>query len=157
MHLGHILTWDLDDSSELIRVAKSFNKQFHAFHCRFVGINNFHLLKQIFNSFCSSFYGLEAIDSQFVSAASIRFFRKSVNIALMKMLRLPRESISPHLIAEGIMNAESVWKFRSVTFWKSLLESNQSIKEFLVRSHMKSIILFSSSASTPPSLDFRFF
>ncbi|CAG0904181.1 unnamed protein product [Cyprideis torosa] len=29
-------------------VARSFNKQFHAFHCRFVGINNFQLLKKIF-------------------------------------------------------------------------------------------------------------
>lgn len=135
LHLGHILTQDLDDSSELIRVSKSFNKQFHAFHCRFVGINNFQLLKHIFNSFCTSFYGLEAVDPKHVSATSIRFFRKSVNIALMKMLRLPRESVSPHLIAEGIMNAESVWKFRSVIFWKSLIQSRHPMRDFLLTSH----------------------
>jgi hypothetical protein len=140
LHLGHILTNDLDDSNELIRVAKSFNKQFHAFHCRFGGIYNFQLLKQIFNSFCTSFYGLEGIDIHKVSGASVRFLRKSVNIALMKMLRLPRESVSPHLIAEGIMNADAVWRFRAVLFWKSLLKSCHPCKELLLISNLDTVL-----------------
>jgi hypothetical protein len=140
LHLGHVLTQNLDDSAELIRVAKAFNKQFHAFHCRFVGISNFQLLKQIYNSFCTSFYGLEGVDLISVSGASIRFFRKSINLALMKMLRLPLESISPHLIAEGILNADSIWNLRSVLFWRSLLKSRHALRRFLLMNH--SDILF---------------
>lgn len=44
VHLGHLLTDNLDESSELIRVAKAFNKQFHAFFCRFNGIDNISLM-----------------------------------------------------------------------------------------------------------------
>jgi hypothetical protein len=150
IHLGRILTYDLDDSSELIRVARSFNKQFHSFHCRFVGINNFQLLKHIFNSFCTSFYGLEGIDIEKVSGASVRFFEKSVNIALMKMLRLPRESVSPHLIAEGIMNANAVWKFRSVLFWRSLLISCHPCRGILLMSNSNTLFYFAHQLKLLP-------
>jgi hypothetical protein len=139
-HLGHVLTENLDDSAELTRVAKSFNKQFHAFHCRFNGIRNQELVKSIFNSFCTSFYGIETIDLSNVSGAAVRFFRKSVNIALMKLLGLPRESVSPYLVAEGILNAESVWRFRSLTFWKSVIGSTHPLRDFLLMSHSSMIL-----------------
>jgi hypothetical protein len=134
-HLGHVLTEDLNDSAELFRIARAFNKQFHAFHCRFNGIQNVQLLKHIFNSFCSSFYGIEGIDPSCVSGSAVRFMRKSVNIALMKMLRLPRESVSPFLIAKGILNANSLMKFRSLLFWRSLMASDHPLKRFLLMSH----------------------
>jgi hypothetical protein len=150
IHLGHVLTEDLDDSAELIQIAKSFNKQFHAFHCRFTGMNNVQLLKNIFNSFCTSFYGIEAIDPKNVSAAAIRFFRKSVNIALMKMLKLPRESVSQYLVAEGILNADSIWKFRSLMFWRSLFSSAHTQRNFLILSHSGTILNIAHGLKTLP-------
>ena len=119
-HLGHILSCYLDDSPELIRIAKSFNKQFNAFYSRFCEIRNVELKKYLFTSFCTSYYGIEIVDPKKVSVAAVKFWRKSVNLATMKLLSLPRESVSQFLIAEGILNADSSWSFRSLLFWKNL-------------------------------------
>ena len=131
VHLGHVLTKNLDDSAELIKIARSFNKQFHAFFNRFHGITDTNLLIELYNSFCSSFYGLETIFKSDVSSAAFRFFKKSVNIALMKMLRLPRESISQFLIAEGIMNADTMWNYRAALFWRTTVSKNTPLNIFL--------------------------
>ena len=118
-----MLTNDLNDSEGLIRVARAFNKQFNAFFLRFGEIQNIELLKHLFVSFCSSFYGIEILDPKKVSVSSSKFWRKSVNLAMMKLLRLPRESVSQFLIAEGIMNADSIWSYRSLTFWRNVFET----------------------------------
>ena len=139
-HLGHVLSRNLDDSNELIRIAKAFNRQFHAFFSRFNGLKDTELMKQLYNSYCTSFYGLECIHESDVSTASIRFFRKSVNIALMKLFWLPRESVSKFLIAEGVLNADSIWKFRSLMFWKPNLKSKNFIHQFLISKNAAQII-----------------
>jgi hypothetical protein len=113
-------------------------------------MSNFQLLKRIFNSFCTSFYGVEGVDANNVSAASVRFFRKSVNLALMKMLRLPRESVSPHLIAEGILNADSVLKFRSILFWRSLLKSRHPFRGFLLMNNSATLFQFAHQLKLLP-------
>ena len=139
-HLGHRVSEDLDDSIELSRIARSFNKQFHAFFNRFRSIPDTELLKNLYNSFCLSFYGTEIIHHSDVSSSASRFLSKSVNLALMKMLRLPRESISKFLIAEGIMNADAIWKFRTITFWKSILSSKKNaMTDFLIETNKHNI------------------
>ena len=74
--------------------------------------------KHLFTTFCTSYYGIEIVDPKRVSVSAMKFWRKSVNLAAMKILSLPRESVSQYLIAEGIFNADSIWSFRSMIFWK---------------------------------------
>ena len=140
LHLGHLITETLDDSVELLRIAKSFNKQFHAFFCPFNTVRNTELLKEVLTSFCFSFYGIESLNPQMVTASSIKFFKKSFNLALMKLLRLPPESISPFLVAEGILNADAIWKVRRLSFWKSVVTSNHSYKSVLIDNQRTMII-----------------
>ena len=113
----------MDDSHGLNRIARTFNRQFNSFYVRFGAIQNVELMKHLFVSFCSSFYGIEILDPRRVSVSSLKFWRKSMNLALMKLLRLPRESVSQFLIAEGILNADSAWSYRSLIFWKNVLET----------------------------------
>jgi hypothetical protein len=150
LHLGHILTYDLDDSPELIRIAKSFKKQFHAFFTRFNGIRDQQILINIFNSFCCSFYGLEGIFREDVSASAFRFFKKSYNLAVMKLLKLPRESVSPYLMAEGLLNADSTWQFRSLVFWKVLLNSLNPRNTFLIMSNSSKIFSLTNELNIMP-------
>ena len=138
-HLGHILSEDLSDSHELEKIAKSFNRQFNAFFSRFSSLKNMELQKQLYNTFCTSFYGIEGINPSNVSPSALRFWRKSVNLALMKLLTLPPESISPFLIAEGIFNADSVWAYRTLTFWKGVLKSSISTHDLLVSTYYQRI------------------
>ena len=107
-HLGHILADDLDDSHELNRIARAFNRQFNAFFNRFGEIQNIELKKYLFTSFCASYYGIELINPQKVNVSALKFWRKSINLAMMKLLQLPRESVSQYLIAKGILNADSI-------------------------------------------------
>ena len=117
---AHILSSNLDESTELIRIARTLNKQFNALFVRFGNIPSVELQKTLFNSFCSSYYGIEIVDPANVTVAAKKFFSKSVNISLMKLLKLPRESVSPYLIAEGLYNADTVWGHRSLMFWRNL-------------------------------------
>ena len=138
-HLGHILSEDVSDSYELEKIAKSFNRQFNAFFARFGSLKNVELQKQLYNTFCTSFYGIEGINLQKVSSSALRFWRKSINLALMKLLTLPPESVSPFLVAEGIMNADSVWAYRALTFWKRVFESSISTRDLLLTTHQNTI------------------
>jgi hypothetical protein len=78
VHLGHLLSYDLADSAEVMSIARNFNKQFHGFFQKFVKLRKRELLVPLFNAYCSSFYGLDAIFPHRASMASIRFLRKSV-------------------------------------------------------------------------------
>ena len=118
VHLGHVLCADLDESSELERIGRAFNRQFHAFFGRFSILKGRDVLISLYKSFCSSFYGLESIALDSGSWSSVRFLKKSVNLALMKLLDLPRESVSPFLIARGVENVDTVWAHRGLTFWR---------------------------------------
>ena len=138
-HLGHILAEDLSDSPEISRIAKSFNRQFNAFFSRFGVLNNTELKKQLYVTFCCSFYGIEAVNPNLVTKTARDFLKSSVNIALMKLLRLPRESISQFLLAEGIMNAEAMWKFRALNFWKGVITSNLPMKNLIIEANWATI------------------
>ncbi|CAG0888186.1 unnamed protein product, partial [Cyprideis torosa] len=43
-------------------------------------------------------------------------------------------------VAEGILNAESVWRFRSLTFWKSVIGSTHPLRDFLLMSHSTELL-----------------
>ncbi|CAG0891030.1 unnamed protein product [Cyprideis torosa] len=69
---------------------------------------------------------------------------KSVNLPLMKRLRLLLESVSPHLIAD------SIWKLRSVLFWRSLLKSRHPFREFLLMNKTDSLFHFAHQLKLLP-------
>jgi hypothetical protein len=132
IHLGHILSNDLSESAELERIGAAFNRQFHMFYGRFTAIRDKAILLRLYNSYCTSFYGLESVPVDKVSATSVRFLRKSVNLAIMRLLALPRESVSPYLIAYGVLNADATWTSRALSFWAGLWKSGDPISRFLV-------------------------
>jgi hypothetical protein len=140
LHLGHIISHNLDDSAELMRIGKAFNRQFHAFFNRFFLVRNVDLLLSLFKSFCTSLYGIEALFQCNTSSSAAKFFRKSTNLALMKLLNLPRESVSPYLIAYGIMNGNTMWLLRSLTFWSSLMCSEFPHREFILSRNICNIV-----------------
>jgi hypothetical protein len=150
IHLGHILRFDLSDSAEVMGVARNFNKQFHGFFQKFAKLRKRELLIPLFNAYCSSFYGLDALFCHKATPASIRFLRKSVNLALMRLLNLPPEPVSPHLIADGILNLDTIWKYRSSCFWKNILSQNHPFKDLLVSSFSKDIFYLSASLEVIP-------
>lgn len=141
-HLGHIITSDLLDSEALIAIARKFNQLFHGFYQRFCTLRKVELLIPLYNTFCTSFYGLQTILTKRCSVAAIRFFRKSVNLALMRMLRLPPESVSPYLIAEGILNADTTWRIRALCFWKTLLRRADPVSALIRDSYAHELLPF---------------
>ena len=150
-HLGHILAEDLSDSPEINRIARSFNRQFNAFFNKFGVLNNAELKKHLYVTFCGSFYGIEAVNPNSVTKTARDFLKSSVNIALMKLLRLPRESISQFLIAEGILNAESMWRCRALNFWKGVIKSNLPTKTLLIKTNWAMICQISRTVNIFPT------
>ena len=78
----------------------------------------------LIQTYVSSFYGAELVSFDNANAASLKFLRKSVNLAYMRALKLPRESVSQYLIAEGILNADAMSSYRSLCFWKRIISGS---------------------------------
>jgi hypothetical protein len=150
LHLGHKLRYDLSDSAEVMSIARNFNKKFHGFFQKFVKLRKRELLVPLYNAYCTSFYGLEALFPHKASSASVRFLRKSVNLALMRLLNLPPEPVSPHLIADGILNIDTIWAYRSSCFWGKILSSSHPCKDLLISSFNKDIFSLSTSLGVLP-------
>jgi exonuclease III len=141
VHLGIILTWDLDDSQQINRIAESFNRQFYAFLNRFRDLENQSLRNGLYQTFCTSFYSLDAIFPDNVQARTIKFLRKSVNIAQMRLLQLPRESVSQYLFAEGVLNSDHYWSSRNLSLVKRLAFLDTPLTKFLLAELSESILL----------------
>ena len=118
-HLGHILSADLTDSAELARIAKAYNRQYHMFANKFRPLKDRTILLDLYKTYCTSFYGIESIFPSQCSSTAIKLMKKAVNLTLMRLLQLPRESVSPHLLAHGVMNAETLWRYRLLSYWSS--------------------------------------
>ena len=97
-HLGHILTSDLNDSSDILRVVKDLNRKANYLLCAFHAADPFvkcYLLK----SFCLSLYGCSLWS---LSSSSIRVIEVALNKLLRKLWNLPRNSHSAivHCVAQ---------------------------------------------------------
>ena len=130
-HLGHTITWDLADSAEVTRIGKAFNRQFHAFYSRFSLIKNSGTVINIFKSYCQSFYGIEYLFLNNINKSSIKFLKKSVNLAMMRLLSLPRESASLYLIAH--FKCRITMGLSVVQFWSSLMTSHHPFAKFILK------------------------
>lgn len=150
LHLGHRITFSLDDSAELMRIAKAFNRQFHGFLSRFCDLRHKDVLIPLYQTYCSSFYGLESTFQTCASVASVKFLRKSVNLSLMRLLDLPRESVSQFLIAHGILNSDATWRTRSLNFWRRLMQGDTAHRSLLLTAFTADIVQLALSVHILP-------
>ena len=78
VHLGHILTFSLDDKDDIIRVIKNMNRKANFIFCKFYAADP--LIKCfLFKSYCLSLYGATLWS---LSSPSIRL----IEVALNKIL-----------------------------------------------------------------------
>lgn len=140
-HLGHIINYSLDDSEELKRMSKNFNKQFHSAYYRFHRLNNPSIFLNLIQTYCTSFYGIELVNMDNVSSASRKLLSKSVNLAYMRALQLPPESVSKYLIAEGLLNANATQRYRSATFWSQFLRNETFVYRGIIEEAHHEIIV----------------
>ena len=87
-HLGHILTYNLNDKQDIIRVAKDMNRKANSILCKFSALDcaiKCYLIK----SYCLSLYG-SALWS--LGSPSIKIIEISLNKILRKVWNLPRMS-----------------------------------------------------------------
>ena len=87
-HLGHILTYNLNDKQDIIRVVKDMNRKANSILCKFSALDcaiKCYLIK----SYCLSLYG-SALWS--LGSPSIKIIEISLNKILRKVWNLPRMS-----------------------------------------------------------------
>ena len=125
--VGHILTSDLNDSSDILRVVKDLNCKGNYLLCAFHAADPFvkcYLLK----SFCLSLYGCSLWS---LSSSSIRVIEVALNKLLRKLWNLPRNSHSSivHCVAEIDTISSMVY-----SRFGSLLSTAVSSSSSLVRS-----------------------
>ena len=89
VHLGHCISYNLDQIDDLNRCRSSFISSVNSFICYFKAIQNKHVLLKLFTTYCCSFYGsviLNAEDRR-ISLLSVEY-RK----ALRRILNIPHHS-----------------------------------------------------------------
>ena len=115
VHLGHILTSNLDDTADIMRTVKDMNKKANSLLC------TFHFVDPQVKSFLLKFYCLSLYGCCLwtLNAPSIRVVEVALNKILRKIWRLPPRSHS--VIAHCVAQVDtSVFVF-SVLSFKSYL------------------------------------
>ena len=87
-HLGHILTYNLNDKQDIIRVAKDMNLKANSILCKFSALDSA-IKCYLIKSYCLSLYG-SALWS--LGSPSIKIIEISLNKILRKVWNLPRMS-----------------------------------------------------------------
>ena len=90
MHLGHILTYNLNDKQDIVRVVKDMNRKANSVLCKFSALDPF-VKCYLIKTYCLSLYGC-ALWS--LSSPSIRIAEIALNKILRKVWNLPRLSHS---------------------------------------------------------------
>ena len=84
-HLGHILTYNLDDKPDIIRAVKDMNRKANSVLCRFSALDPF-IKCFLIKTYCLSLYGCS------LSSPSIRIIEVAFNKLLRKIWNLPYNS-----------------------------------------------------------------
>ena len=97
-HLGHSLTYNLDDKQDIIRAVKHMNRKANSVLCKFSAVDPFTKCFLI-KTYCLSLYGCSLWS---LSSPSIRIIQAALNKLLRKVWNLPRDSHSGivHCIAQ---------------------------------------------------------
>lgn len=134
-HLGHILTYNLDDKNDILRAAKDMirksNHLLYTFKCVDPIVKCF-LLK----SFCLSLYGYGIWS---LSSSHLNIIQVSINHLLRRIWKLPR--LSHTSICHCMSNIPAVTNM-IIKHFHSLFSSAFSSSSFLVKSIYLSSSLF---------------
>ena len=87
-HLGHILTYNLDDKPDIIRAVKDMNRKANSVLCRFSALDPF-IKCFLIKTYCLSLYGCSLWS---LSSPSIRIIEVAFNKLLRKIWNLPYNS-----------------------------------------------------------------
>ena len=87
-HLGHILTSDLNDKQDTIRVIKDMNRKANSILCTFSSADPF-VKCYLVKCYCLSLYGCTLWS---LSTSSVKIIEVSLNKILRKVWNLPRNS-----------------------------------------------------------------
>jgi hypothetical protein len=88
LHLGHMLTNDLDDTADITRRRNSFIGQTNNLLCQFSTLDSL-TINRLFTSFCSSHYGCELWN---LLCPTIDDYYVTWRIALRRVWRIPQNS-----------------------------------------------------------------
>ena len=123
-HLGHILTSDLNDRSDIIRAAKDLNRKANSLFCVFRSADPF-VKNFLFKSYCLSLYGCSL---WCLSSPSIKLIEVTLNKLLRKLWCLPRISHSSivHCVAQ-IDTISAIIHSRFLSLLSSSLTSSSSL------------------------------
>ena len=99
MYLGNVLTFNLDDETDIHSKLNSFYRSFNSMYRSFTGMN-IEVLLCLFNSLCSPQYGIPLWTSfNIFNKQYFRSFEVAYNNALKSMVGCPRYA-SSHITAE---------------------------------------------------------
>ena len=87
-HLGHILSYDLDDKKDILRAIKDINRKANSILCTFNAADPF-IKTFLIKSYCLSLYGCSLWS---LSSTSIKLIEVAVNKILRKLWKLPYNS-----------------------------------------------------------------
>ena len=126
-HLGHILTSNLNDRSDIIRVVKDLNRKANSLLYVFRAVDPF-VKNFLLKSYCLSLYGCGLWS---LSSSSIKILEVSLNKLLRKLWCLPRTSHSSIVHCISQIDTISAFIFNRS---HSLLSSSLTSSSSLVRS-----------------------
>ena len=126
-HLGHILSSDLDDRSDIIRAVKDLNRKANSLFCTFHVVDPF-VKCFLFKSYCLSLYGCSLWS---LSSLSLKLIEVALNKLLRKLFYFPRNSHSA--IVHCVAHVDSISSFVLSRFL-SLLSTALSSPSLLVQS-----------------------
>ena len=123
-HLGHSLTYNLDDKQDIIRAVKHMNRKANSVLCKFSAVDPFTKCFLI-KTYCLSLYGCSLWS---LSSPSIRIIQVALNKLLRKLWNLPRDSHSGivHCIAQ-IPAISNLLYDRFCSLFSSVLSSSSSL------------------------------
>ena len=126
-HLGHILSSDLDDKSDIIRAVKDLNRKANSLFCTFHVVDPF-VKCFLFKSYCLSLYGCSLWS---LSSSSLKLIEVALNKLLRKLFYFRRNSHSA--IVHCVAHVDSISSFVLSRFL-SLLSTALSSPSPLVQS-----------------------
>ena len=123
-HLGHILTSNLNDRSDIIRVVKDLNRKANSLLYVLCAVDPF-VKNFLLKSYCLSLYGCGLWS---LSSSSIKILEVSLNKLLWKLWCLPRTSHSSIVHCISQIDTISAFIFnRSHSLLSSSLTSSSSL------------------------------
>ena len=130
VHLGHILTYDLDDRPDIVRVVKEMNCKANSILCTFKWADPF-IKCFLVKSYCMSLYGSVLWS---ISSPSLKIIEVSLNKLIRKIWSLPYNSHTGivHCVAQLPTISNILYK-RSLSLFSRAMPSSHLVQSIFVR------------------------